>query len=323
MTITSEVVTKDDFEEGLNRALAKVTNSEHGLFGPSSMMWRLARHALIGAHGSGRALLLQIAHPWVTQGIAEHSATRHDPLGRAVRTFTAVISIVYGNVQQAVRQARIVRAVHDNVEGVVKTDSGMFAKGSRYQANEAHAMLWVHATLWDTSVVMHELFYGPLSSYEKEKFYEETKLFAFMFGIPEGVIPPTWQDFVEYNRMMWDSDQLFVNAETRDLAKFLFDPLHPILSPAMAWLKMITAETLSDRLRSDFALEKPNPTVLKAGIGMVRSAQIILPPVIRFGPSYVEATRRVSGKHSTRMTRKITKTLFGKEELVALSRQQK
>ena len=61
-------ITRALFEEQLEYAASKVKDPRVGLFGSDSMMWRISRHALLGAHGSGRALLLQIAHPWVTSG---------------------------------------------------------------------------------------------------------------------------------------------------------------------------------------------------------------------------------------------------------------
>ena len=36
--------------------------------------------------GGGRALLLEIAHPLVAAGVAEHSSYRSDPFGRLQRT---------------------------------------------------------------------------------------------------------------------------------------------------------------------------------------------------------------------------------------------
>lgn len=313
-------VTNDLFEEQLEKVSCSIQDPIQGLFGQNSMMWRLARHALIGAHGSGRALLLQISHPWVTLGIDEHSSTRNDPLGRAVRTYTAVVSIVYGSKDQAMRQARIVRAAHDKVNGIITKNLGAFEKGSSYNANEANAMLWVHATLWDTSVAIHELFYGPLSATEKACFYEETKLFAYMFGIPESIVPKTWDDFMDYNRAMWSSDYLLVNDDTLDLARFVFTPLHPILSPAMAWLKQITSATLPERFRDEFGFSTPNPLILNLGTRVIRNTEYFLPKVIKYGPSYVEATRRIEGKSSTVVTRMLTKNLFGKPELVSLER---
>lgn len=311
----------DQFERQLDLVASKVEDPAAGLFGPSSMMWRLAKHALVGGQGSGRALLLQIAHPWVTQGVNDHSKTRSDPLGRAARTFTAVLSIVFGSMDQAMREARIVHRVHQRIKGTLNVGGGAYATSSSYTANEAYAMLWVHATLWDTTVLMHELFVGPLTNQEKENFYEETRLFAYMFGIPDEILPPNWQEFTEYNRAMWDSDQLLVNDATRELAGFLFHPIHFTLTPAMAWLKIVTAATLNERLRHEFGLPygRKEQRLFQVGKKAVHIADRVAPGIVRNGPSYVEATRRLQGKPSTWLTRKLTKAMLGRSELVSIN----
>lgn len=315
-------ISRDMFEEQLAVAASKVADPRQGLFGPDSMMWKLSKHALFGAHGSGRALLLQIAHPWVTRGVNQHSKTREDPLGRAKRTFTTVISIVYGSLEQAQKQARIVHNVHRKVQGMMAENAGAFAQGSSYQANEAHSMLWVHATLWDTTVMMHELFKGPLTRDEKNRFYEETRLFAYMFGIPDDVLPPNWDEFMEYNRRMWDSDQLAVTDATRELAGFLFDPLHVVLTPAMAWLTLVTAATLPPRLREEFGLPwgRQEQFLFDQGRRVIRVAEPLVPSLLRYGPSYVEAKRRLEGKSPTWFTRKFTQLMLGRPELVGLEK---
>lgn len=314
------VITRDLFEAQLERAISQSKDPQTGLFGPDSMMWKLSRHALLNAHGGGRALLLQIAHPWVTQGVDQHSKTRNDPLGRAKRTFSAVLSIVYGNLEQATKFARAVHNIHSRIQGRMDYQAGAFEAGSAYQANEANAMLWVHATLWDTTVKMYELFRHPLSDSEKERFYEETKLFAYMFGIPDAILPPDWESFMEYNRDMWNSDQLVVTDETRELTQFLFDPLHFTLTPAMGWLKLVTAATMPARLRDEFGLVYgPKEKLLFAsGRKLVSMAEPYTPDMLRNGPSYIEASRRIRGLPSTLLTRTLNKAIFGRPELVAL-----
>src|ERR687883_673283 len=43
-----------------------------GYFGPSSAAWTVHREAVLST-GLLRALLLQLAHPWVAQAVADHS----------------------------------------------------------------------------------------------------------------------------------------------------------------------------------------------------------------------------------------------------------
>ena len=50
-----------------------------GLYGPGSEAWRLNRESMLLLGAGPRALLLQIAHPLVAEGVAEHSDFQADP----------------------------------------------------------------------------------------------------------------------------------------------------------------------------------------------------------------------------------------------------
>ena len=89
-----------------------------GFFSPDTVFWRVSREPALLLAGM-RALLLQIAHPKIAQGVADHSRYREDPLGRGIRTFTAVYSIVFGRRDEAIEAAMRVRFVHDSVHGQV------------------------------------------------------------------------------------------------------------------------------------------------------------------------------------------------------------
>ena len=52
-----------------------------GFYGPGSMMWRINREAVLLGAGPA-ALLLQVAHPSVARGVAEHSTFEEDPFAR-------------------------------------------------------------------------------------------------------------------------------------------------------------------------------------------------------------------------------------------------
>ncbi len=312
-------VTDELFEQQLELVASQVENPTHGLYGPGSMMWKVSKHVLSAFHGSGRALLLQIAHPWVTQGIDEHSKTRDDPIGRGRRTFRAVFSIVYGSLEQAQKEARRVNRVHSRIKGHLEIDKGAFPQGSQYLANEAHAMLWVHATLWETQMLMYELFVGKLSNEEKEQYYQETKLFAYMFGIPEDIIPPNWNEFLEYNQTIWDSDILHVNEATLELFGYLFDPIHPSVAAPMNWISLVTAATLPPKVREAFQIEygAKEEKRFKRNLKVVSSLESLSPKILRYGPNYLEANRRIKGLEPIWITKKMNKMIMGQEELVS------
>jgi uncharacterized protein (DUF2236 family) len=312
-------VTRDSFAEQLARVHRRVPDPIVGLYGPDSMMWRIGRCHLASMLGSGRALLLQVAHPWVTQGVDHHSRTRTDPIGRARRTFINVLSITFGSLEQALAAAQRVHNVHEHIRGALAYSAGGYAQGEEYRANEVNALIWVHATLWDSAMRMYELIVEPVSAADKERYYEETKLFALLFGIPELALPPDWGSFLEYNERMWESDQLAVTPAALNLSKFLFKPLFPGLGPLMRWMEMVTAATLPPRLRHAFDLQysKATPQQFERTVARMRRLQRALPEHLRYSPTYYEALARIEGRRSDLLTRIATRVAFGRWRLVS------
>ncbi len=71
-----------------------------GLFGPSSVTWRVMAEPVLML-GAGRALLMQAAHPLVAEGAIEHSTYRSDPYGRFERTVEWVTVVCFGTTAEA------------------------------------------------------------------------------------------------------------------------------------------------------------------------------------------------------------------------------
>ena len=103
--MTNAAVGREDLERQLEVVRALAPGEMEGVFGPDSLTWRIDREALTFL-GAGRALLLQLAHPWVAAAIAEHSKTIDDPIGRFHRTFAVVFTMVFGTLDQALSAAR-------------------------------------------------------------------------------------------------------------------------------------------------------------------------------------------------------------------------
>src|SRR5499425_305852 len=149
------MVSQSDFEAALDFVQTRAAGSVEGIFGPASITWRIDREAVIFL-GAGRALLLQLAHPWIASAIAEHSRTLADPIGRFHRTFNVMFTIVFGTTEQALAAARRLHQRHAGISGALTGTVGPFASGSRYEANEINALRWVHATLTDTALIAYE-----------------------------------------------------------------------------------------------------------------------------------------------------------------------
>ena len=143
-------VSASDLERLLGEAKRSAAGTSAGLFGPDSVSWKINREAGLFL-AAGRATLLQLAHPWVAAAIAEHSTTLHDPIGRFHQTFRVMFTISFGSVEQAIAVARHLHSRHQGIRGTMPETVGAFAAGSRYEANEVHALLWVYATLIDST----------------------------------------------------------------------------------------------------------------------------------------------------------------------------
>src|SRR5947199_726366 len=87
-----QLVVEKDLESALDFVRAEAAGPTEGVFGPASLTWQIDREAVIFL-GAGRALLLQLAHPWVAAAIAVHSRTLADPIGRFHTPFVTDFSM--------------------------------------------------------------------------------------------------------------------------------------------------------------------------------------------------------------------------------------
>jgi len=290
-------VTRDDLERHLARVAARTRDRRAGLYGPGSLSWEINRESVIML-GGGAAALLQLAHPFVAHAVDQHSLTRRDPVGRFVRTFGHVFAMVFGDLDHALESARRVHQVHVKIRGRIREDVGAFALGDRYHANDEQALLWVHATLLATALDVYERVVRALSDEERERYYEESKLFASLFGIPDSVLPATYRDFARYYEDTIATDVIAVGAAASEMRRFLFIPPTVAHRPVMLWLEVFTAGILPPKLREQFGfrfgpLERE---IFARSIPMLRVAHRLAPRHLRYFPAYLEAERRVAGK---------------------------
>jgi uncharacterized protein (DUF2236 family) len=276
------------------RAAAK--SGAAGIFGSHSMIWQVDREAVVFL-AAGRALLLQLTHPWVAAAIAQHSRTLADPIGRFHRTFSLVFTLVFGTTDQAIAAACRLHRRHAEISGRLTESAGPFAAGSPYHANDVAALRWVYATLTDSALVAYELVNPPLSAEDREVYYRETRLFAALFGIPQSALPQSWPGFAEYVDDMIGSDALAVSGTARRIAPLLFSGAGTRWR-APRWYRALTARLLPLRLRAEF--EMPY------GPGEHRSAERALtafgslypmmPASLRYVAPYHEALARLAGR---------------------------
>jgi uncharacterized protein (DUF2236 family) len=288
-------VTRQQLEATLTELRREVSDPRLGLWGPGTMSWRVNRELVVFLAG-GRAALLQLAHPFVAHAVDQHSATRHDPLGRFERTFRHVFAMSFGDLDHAVASARRVHAIHERIFGVVPDAVGPIDRATPYHANDHDALVWVYATLIDSAARAYELVVAPLTRTERDEYYRESWRFAKLFGIDTSRLPADWDGFAAYNRRMhgW----LAVAEPARDMGRFLLSPAALRPAPLADWYRTITAGLLPAPLRDAFGFRfgLRERAAFAASLTALRVGHRLLPSKLRHQPTYLDAQRRLEGK---------------------------
>ncbi len=238
--------------------------------------------------GAGRALLLQVAHPAVAQGVKDHSEFKKNPFKRLQGTLEATYAVVFGSSELAEGVGRRIQRIHD------------FVTGPTYAANDPSNLLWVHATLLDTALRCYEELVEPLREEDAETYYREMQRVALAFGLELEHQPETLADFRRY----FDDTcaTLDVSAVGRDLAGFILEPRLPFrldvpLLPLLRVQRLFTLGSLPPVVRDQLGV--PWSSVEQARYERarqrVRRAFSILPRPVR------TAGNRISGPIMLRM----------------------
>lgn len=221
--------------------------------------------------GGQRALVMQLAHPLVAAGVAEHSDFPARALDRLRRTLDLSLALIYGTDAEAEAASAGIRAVHERVTGT--------AAGRPYAANDPHLLLWVNATLVDTTLLVYERFVRPLRERERERYYLETVDAAELFGIPRPVIPEDLDAFRAYMRGMLEGPDLRASPEGRRLVADVLRPPLPLpFRVPTAAIRLITLALLPERVRSMFGLRAGLRS--RAALATASRASRLLLPVL-------------------------------------------
>ncbi|AWL98534.2 uncharacterized protein (DUF2236 family) [Bradyrhizobium ottawaense] len=310
------MVAEKDLEATLDLVRANAAGPVAGVFGPDTLTWRIDREAVIFL-GAGRALLLQLAHPWVAAAIAEHSKTLADPIGRFHRTFDIVFAMVFGSLDRALLSSRQLHRRHSMIVGEMPETVGPFAAGSRYCANDIPSLRWVHATLVETALMAHELVLPPFSVEERERYWSESRTFGALFGLTADDLPADWSGFTSYTAAMVQTDTLTVSPAAREIAAQIFSGARPWLRPPR-WYRSLTASLLPERLRAGFGFELGERELRSAdnALRWIRRIYPTLPDRLRYVGPYQEAQARLRGEPQPDwMTRCLNRAWIGRPQM--------
>jgi uncharacterized protein (DUF2236 family) len=238
--------------------------------------------------GWGRAILLQIAHPKVARGVAEHSGFATEPWGRLRRlhrTLAAMLDLTFGSEEAAAATAARINARHDGIHGRLAEPAGGEPAGAPYSAHDPELLTWVHATLLESFLLVYRLFVRPVGSDEADRYCREAGGIEAALGIPSGRLPGTEVDLRRYMDSMLASGAIEVTDTARRLAREVISPPAPALVRPALWLAALPAVgLLPPAIRAGYELpwDARRERALRALIGAARAALPLVPSPMRY-----------------------------------------
>jgi uncharacterized protein (DUF2236 family) len=188
---------------------------------------------------------MQIAHPLVAAGVADHSDFTARPFDRLWRTVDTALTVIFGDDERWREAAARVHDVHAGVSGS--------RHDAAYSALDPALLLWVHATLVDSSIEAYATFVRPLPAEIRARYYLEMRRMGSAFGVPEHLHPPTYPDLRAYLRETIAS--LRPGEESRRLARHVLEPSAPLAMTPLVRLGALAAVGLT-------------PPPIRAGLGL-------------------------------------------------------
>jgi len=259
--------------------------------------WRIHRERVLLA-GWGRAILLQLAHPMVARGVAEHSVFTREPWGwarRLHRTLGAMLALTFGPAEDAAAAAGRINGIHDRVHGRLDRAAGGEPAGAPYSAHDPALLAWVHATLLDSFVGAYRLFVGPLATVDVDRYCAEASAIEVRLGIPAGRLPRTEAALRAYLEAMLAGGAIEVTDTARALAREVLAPPVPyLLRPAVRLAALPAVGLLPPAIRAGYGLpwDARRARALAFVAAVSRRSLPLVPPPLRYWAAARRAIRR-------------------------------
>jgi uncharacterized protein (DUF2236 family) len=281
--------------------------------GPGSVTWKVNRERAT-LLGWPAAVLMQLAHPLVAAGVADHSVYVASPARRVERfrsTIHSMVSLTFGPPEAVRATVSRITGIHHHVVGRLPAGVGPFPAGTPYAAGDPALLLWVHATLVATLPRAYETFVGPLTEDERRRGYAESAAPGRLFSIPAELLPATEAALQDYLEAQYASGVIHVSDAARSLARDVLSPgtlldsgARPFLArvttfaslPFAVLVRLTTASLLPPFVRTQYGLPwtPRHAAALRGAAALVRRSLMLTPPLLRYWPASRTANRTLS-----------------------------
>ena len=233
--------------------------------------------------GWTRAILMQVAHPLIAAGVADHSAFRAGAATSARRlhhTVKAMLNLTFGTTADQQHTLAGIRAIHRRVHGTTRETTGRFPAGTPYSAEDPALVCWVHTTLLESALVTYEALVRPLSDAERDAYCRETAWVAVALGATDEDVPRTWRDVTTRIEGTIADGTLAIGTDARAIARALIDTRLSWLMPFSSWINVrLTAGWLPAVVRAQygFAWDSRRQRQFRRVVSGLRGARRRLP----------------------------------------------
>ncbi len=286
-------------KQRLSRAIPALPSGQvgdPGLFGPSSVVWRVHRERAL-LLSAPAVVLMQLAHPLVAAAVAEHTRRDRTLVERAGATIGLNLTVIFGDHDQAARAASHVRDLHDAIHGHLGTDVGRFPAGAPYRASDPELLRWGHATIVWTGVEAYERFVGSVPPADKDRYVAQMRPFGVAFGADAASLPSTWNDLRDYVSEVLDTAVAIGEDGRRESGDVLWPRGTFAERTAGPMQRLLTAGLLPEAIRRGFALpwSTGRGRAFSWLAAITRRAVRTMPPSIRWWQHDRIARERVAG----------------------------
>jgi uncharacterized protein (DUF2236 family) len=193
-------------------------NGDVGLFGPSSITWKLHQEPIL-LLGGLRSLYLQALHPRAVAAIAQNSGYRSDAWGRLNRTSEYVGTVIYGSTAEVEAAGNRIRRLHSRMSA---TDP---RTGESFRIDEPDLLRWVHVAEVESFLTTARRAGLKLTDDEVDAYYTEQLRAAELVGLDPSTVPATAAEVAAYYEDM--RPELGVTRDAAETALFLTVPPVP------------------------------------------------------------------------------------------------
>lgn len=196
-----------------------VGDADDGLFGPSSVTWRIMGEPIMWVAGF-RALYLQALHPRTMRGTWQNTALTdpNDAWGRLARITGFVRVRTFGSRAEVERAGRKIRNLHASLTGV-DTD------GTPFRIDEPEHLLWVHCAEVDSYVDVARRCGMPVCIHDLDRFVDEQRRSAALVGLDPADVPASVGELAAYHENM--RPKLRACEEAQKALRMSFNPSVP------------------------------------------------------------------------------------------------